>query len=96
MIASVNAHESESVKPQRTNARKSSKAPARQLAPKVKASLLIPAEAHQRLCIHAAMLGVDRSELVTRLINEHLRRYVVQDRRPGESAGPGDTSGIGG
>lgn len=60
--------------------RPSTKASARQSAPKVKCTILLSSEADQRLAIHAAMMGTDRSTLVDRLVNEHLRRYVVSDR----------------
>lgn len=60
--------------------RPSVKASARQSVPKAKCTILLSAEADQRLAIHAAMLGVDRSSLVEKLISEHLRRFVVSDR----------------
>jgi hypothetical protein len=47
------------------------------------------AEADQRLSVHAAMLGLDRSELVESLINLHLRRFVVSDRGGVESGNSG-------
>lgn len=64
----------------KTRKRVAVKASARQSAPKAKCTILLSAEADQRLAIHAAMMGLDRSTLVDRLINEHLRRYVVSDR----------------
>jgi hypothetical protein len=57
-------------------------------ASKVKATIRLSAEASQRLSVHAAMTGMDRSELVESLINRHLRRYVVSDRG-GEESGNG-------
>ena len=48
---------------------------------KVKSTIHLSVEASQRLDIHATMMGFDRSALVEKLINEHLRRYVVSDRR---------------
>lgn len=66
--------------------RATAKASERKPAAKYKATLLLSHEASQRLSIHAAMMGEDRSALVDRLINEHLRRYVVSDR--GKSADP--------
>lgn len=60
--------------------RPSVKASARQSAPKAKCTILLSAEADQRLSIHSAMLGLDRSTLVEKLISEHLRRFVVSDR----------------
>jgi hypothetical protein len=59
--------------------------------PKVKATLLLSAEASQRLSVHAAMLGEDRSALVDRLIMEHLRRYRVQDLGGTDRAKPDGT-----
>ncbi len=47
---------------------------------KVKATLHLSAEADKRLSVHATMMDLDRSELIERLINDHLRRYVVSDR----------------
>lgn len=55
---------------------------------KVKSTIHLSVEASQRLDIHATMMGFDRSALVEKLINEHLRRYVVSDRnRPGDATG---------
>ena len=54
-------------------------------AAKVKATIHLTAENHKRLSVHAAMLGVDRSELVESLIATHLKRFVVSDR--GDRAG---------
>lgn len=53
----------------------------RQGGTKVKSTIHLTVEASQRLDIHATMMGLDRSALVERLINEHLRRYVVSDRQ---------------
>jgi hypothetical protein len=47
---------------------------------KVKSTIHLSVEASQRLDIHATMMGFDRSALVEKLINDHLRRYVVSDR----------------
>lgn len=57
---------------------------------KVKATINLTPESHKRLSVHAAMLGVDRSELVESLIVAHLKRFVVSDR--GDRAG-GQESG---
>ena len=51
---------------------------------KVKSTVHLSAEASQRLDIHATMMGLDRSSLVEKLINDHLRRYVVSDRGKNE------------
>ena len=68
--------------------RSAAKAATRSVAEKVKATIHLSVEASQRLTVHAAMMGMDRSELVEKLINDHLRRYVVSDRGgAGEAAG---------
>jgi hypothetical protein len=58
---------------------------------KVKSTIHLSAEASQRLSVHAAMTGMDRSELVESLIVQHLRRFVVSDRGGGESGNGGIT-----
>lgn len=64
------------------------KTPTRQAASKVKATIHLTVEASQRLDVHATMMGMDRSSLVEKLINEGLRRWVVSDRGgAGEDAG---------
>jgi hypothetical protein len=60
--------------------RPAAKPPARQAALKVKCTIHLSVEASQRLDIHATMMGFDRSALVEKLINDHLRRFVVSDR----------------
>jgi Ribbon-helix-helix protein, copG family len=60
--------------------RSSARAATRPVAEKVKATIHLSVEASQRLTVHAAMMGMDRSELVEKLIHDHLRRYVVSDR----------------
>jgi hypothetical protein len=60
--------------------RPAAKAATRQSAVKVKATIHLSVEASQRLTVHAAMMGMDRSELVEQLIGLHLRRFVVSDR----------------
>jgi hypothetical protein len=66
--------------------RTAAKTPTRPAATKVKSTIHLSVEASQRLDIHATMLGFDRSALVEKLINDHLRRYVVSDRGGGESS----------
>lgn len=56
------------------------KAATRQSVHKVKSTIHLSVEASQRLDIHGTMMGLDRSALVEKLINDHLRRYVVSDR----------------
>jgi hypothetical protein len=60
--------------------RATGKVAARPTAAKVKATIHLSVEASQRLTVHAAMMGLDRSELVEQLISLHLRRFVVSDR----------------
>lgn len=67
--------------------RSAAKAAGRQTAEKVKATIHLSLEASQRLTVHAAMMGMDRSELVEQLIRDHLKRFVVSDRGGGSSEG---------
>ena len=60
--------------------RNSGKVAVRPTSTKVKSTIHLSLEASQRLDIHCTMMGFDRSEMVEKLINEHLRRYVVSDR----------------
>lgn len=64
----------------------------KQTVTKVKSTIHLSVEASQRLDIHATMMGLDRSALVERLINDHLRRYVVSDRGGQESPANGDVA----
>jgi hypothetical protein len=68
------------------------KTPGRSTALKVKSTIHLSLEASQRLDIHCTMLGFDRSEMVEKLINEHLRRYVVSDRGGTNSSSEGETA----
>lgn len=72
--------------------RQAAKAAARPAASKVKSTIHLSVEASQRLDIHATMMGFDRSALVEKLINEHLRRYVVSDRGGPEGAADGEAA----
>jgi hypothetical protein len=76
--------------PARPRKRIAGKLPMRPAAPKVKATIHLSVEASQRLDIHATMMGFDRSGLVEKLINDHLRRYVVSDRGGPESGTAGE------
>lgn len=67
--------------------RQAAKAAGRQGGEKVKATIHLTLEASQRLTVHAAMMGMDRSELVEQLIKDHLKRFVVSDRGGGASEG---------
>ncbi len=68
------------------------KAATRPAVSKVKSTIHLSVEASQRLDIHATMMGLDRSALVEKLINDHLRRYVVSDRG-GDGAASGEAMG---
>lgn len=81
---SVQPSETISGKPRKRSA---VKAAGRQTGSKVKATIHLSLEASQRLTVHAAMMGLDRSELVEQLIRDHLKRFVVSDRGGGESEG---------
>lgn len=71
--------------PARTRKRQPAKASSRQSGGKVKSTIHLSVEGSQRLTVHAAMMGMDRSELVEQLIRDHLRRFVVSDRGGGAS-----------
>jgi hypothetical protein len=60
--------------------RQAGKASPRTGGTKAKCTIHLSVEASQRLDIHATMFSMDRSELVEKLINDHLRRFVVSDR----------------
>jgi hypothetical protein len=47
---------------------------------KVKSTIHLTLGASQRLDVHCSMERLDRSAMVEKLINDHLRRYVVSDR----------------
>jgi hypothetical protein len=66
--------------PAKPRKRQSGKPADRPSVLKVKSTIHLSVEASQRLDIHCTMMGFDRSELVEKLINDHLRRYVVSDR----------------
>jgi hypothetical protein len=72
--------------------RSAAKAASGQRATKVKVTLHLSAEADKRLSIHSTMLEMDRSELVNKLIDENLRRYVVSDREKGGEVASGEAA----
>jgi hypothetical protein len=73
--------------PAKPRKRQSGKPADRPSVLKVKSTIHLSVEASQRLDIHCTMMGFDRSELVEKLINDHLRRYVVSDRGGPENIG---------
>jgi hypothetical protein len=76
----------------KTRKRQAAKAAGRPSGEKVKATIHLTVEASQRLTVHAAMMGMDRSELVEQLIKDHLKRFVVSDRGGGSSEGSSSDS----
>ena len=64
----------------KTRKRPAAKTPSRQNGGKVKSTIHLSVEASQRLTVHAAMMGLDRSALVEQLIRDGLKRFVVSDR----------------
>lgn len=72
--------------------RSGGKAVERPAVSKVKSTIHLSVEASQRLDIHATMMGLDRSALVEKLINDHLRRWVVSDRGGPETAAGGEAA----
>jgi hypothetical protein len=72
--------------------RSSGRAATRPVVAKVKATIHLSVEASQRLTVHAAMMGMDRSELVEQLIGLHLRRFVVSDRGGADHADSGEAA----
>jgi hypothetical protein len=85
MIASA-----EDLQAARPRKRAAAKASERKPASKYKATLLLSHEASQRLSIHAAMMGEDRSALVDQLILQHLKEWKVSAW--GKSAAPADAA----
>lgn len=69
--------EPEREKPRRRIAAKSAK---RVDAKKLKATYYLSAEAIRRVGIAATMEGEDKSTIIERLINDHLRKWVVSCR----------------
>lgn len=79
--------------PARARRRQAAKTPSRPNAAKVKSTIHLSVEASQRLTVHAAMLGLDRSALVEQLIRDGLRRFVVSDRGGPDAAPQVDAQG---
>lgn len=69
--------------------RQAARAAGRQAGGKVKCTIHLTLEGSQRLDIHATMMGLDRSALVEKLVNDHCRRWVVSDRGKSDTD-PGD------
>jgi hypothetical protein len=80
-----NPGDAQGPKPRR---RVAAKTPSRQDAERVKHTLYLDADLSRRFSVHAAMTGMDKSELFAELVRAGCRRFVVSDRErgPGESA----------
>jgi len=70
----------------RTRRRPAAKPAGRQDAERVKHTLYLDADLSKRFTVHAAMTGVDRSELFAELVKAGCRRFVVSDRERGPAA----------
>jgi hypothetical protein len=84
--------EAGSGKASRHGKRSAGKAATRPAISKVKATIHLSVEASQRLTVHAAMMNMDRSALVEKLIGDHLRRYIVSDRGGPDAAAGGEAA----
>jgi hypothetical protein len=67
----------------KTRRRTAARTPSRQDGEKVKHTLYLDADLSKRFTVHAAMLGMDRSELFAELVRAGCRRFVVSDRQSG-------------
>jgi hypothetical protein len=63
----------------RPRKRAAARTSARPAVEKTKVTLVLDSDAAKRLAVHAAIVGEERSSLVSQLIREHLRRFRVQD-----------------
>jgi hypothetical protein len=76
----------------KTRRRQVAKAPRHEEEKPLKLSIYLTPAAARRLGVHCTMERMSQSAVVEELINEYLRRYVVQDRgRPG---GGGDSPAL--
>lgn len=62
--------------------RQAAKPSGRAVAHKTKVTLCLDAEAARRLGVFAVMVGRDRSDIVSELVRDHLKRFRVQDLSP--------------
>jgi hypothetical protein len=76
----------------RKTRRPAAKSSGRQAAKPVKTAVCLSPETMRRLVIFAAMTDQTQSQVVGQLIDEHCRRFVVQDRIRDRS-GSEDSSG---
>ncbi len=70
----------------KTRKRSAPKTPGRQDAERVKLTLYLDADLSKRFTVHAAMTGMDKSELFAEMVKATCRRFVVSDRQ----SGPGE------
>ena len=71
----------------KTRKRANAKAASRPGAERVKLTLYLDADLAKRFSVHAAMMGLDKSELFGELVRAGCKRFVVSDRErgPGEA-----------
>jgi hypothetical protein len=79
-------HETTKLASGKSQRRSASKTASRSSGMKVRSTIHLSTEASQRLDIHTTMMGMDRSSLVEKLINESLRRWIVSDRGGADSS----------
>jgi hypothetical protein len=79
--------ENQDVQTPKTRKRTSAKVASRPDASRAKLTLYLDADLAKRFSVHAAMLGLDKSELFGELVKAGCKRFVVSDRE----RGPGET-----
>lgn len=72
----------------RTKRRSAVKPSSRPDAERVKLTLYLDADLAKRFSVHAAMTGVDKSELFAELVKAGCKRFVVSDRQTSVTQGP--------
>ncbi len=63
--------------------RVAAKPSSRPVAERVKLTLYLDADLAKRFTVHAAMTGLDKSELFAELVKNGCKRFVVSDRERG-------------
>ena len=70
--------------------RQNARATARPVAQKTRVTLVIDEDAARRLGIYSVMVGRDRSDIVSELIRDNLKRFRVQDLDPSSARDTGE------
>lgn len=60
----------------------------------VRLNVAIPSEAWERLALHSTMTRRTQADIITELVETHLRSYRVQFIGPKESARPDDSAPV--